>query len=812
MLFGALLAASLSLAPTTVTLSRGTALPGEDVRYWAVEDTTLDATQPTLGLGGRAFLQGGAGKTILIRFGDLQRALGPNRRVVSARLILTAAIGQGFSLRSVHRVLEPWWEGPSQVVNFGNPNATAEAATWSATFRYRRSGPNPISWQSPGASGAADAAPIPDAKAVNVSDAEYAIEGLGPAVQAGYDFPLRDGGFALRFEQTIEFFSSQSPTNRPRLEVVTEPAAANGPDLVVTHLAKSPELPAVSQPAAETKEQDGLSVPIVPPSTGSWPAEGTPITYTATIRNRGTEPSTGFSARWGVREEWGSFAEFNRTLEPGASTTITYVAPFRRTQGDARPDFVSVEIRPNGDDPIAGRHGLQIPTAGRSVDFAAGSGTAAEAELAAQDLIRLMNETVFGHSRFSHDPGGVREVLYVGNVKVGEGSQGVLLRRSAERRAQLRDVLSALGMPLAQDLSFALPKSKTTLRPFGAFTGISGIGDTRFDGSVPPLIDLNPEPVLNEILRIVVAEPTDLLASIEVAELNSRIDSRRSVGLETLYRYPSLVAVRLLDGVGGDIVGATVEAFPAIPGKPVDVSGAPLWASTTGPRGALQLPARETLTSDARLRANPFGRIDALARNATLLLRISLKGQTDYQWLRLDHIVASALRSPAGVTLELRANLAASAVESTNLAQGRLVTDSVGGLPAQLAQATDGNDQTAIKLPEKAGEWIEIDLGRDRVVGEVRLTIPNGKKTWKAFDVMIYSTGQLATDAFRWAVESDAAWRMRAIEMPTASGTGLELAYRARPQRIRYIRLVAKQAAPGAELGEIRVFGAAPTP
>lgn len=82
-----------------------------------------------------------------------------------------------------------------------------------------------------------------------------------------------------------------------------------------------------------------------------------------------------------------------------------------------------------------------------------------------------------------------------------------------------------------------------------------------------------------------------------------------------------------------------------------------------------------------------------------------------------------------------------------NLAAGKPVTDSAGSFPAQLLGLTDEKADTTYTLP--AGGWAEIDLGRDRLLGEFVLEgeLPSALK------VMIYQTGEKVEDAFPWVDE-----------------------------------------------------------
>ena len=160
MLPALLVAVAAASAPLTLELHRGAAIPASisknpEFRYWAVEDTTLNSTNPDGNEGGYSVIEGGPGKTILIQFKDLNRTLGPNRKITDAKLVLTLTSGKVSGLQ-VGRVLQPWNEGPIRTLKTVRPSTQqqAEAARWSATWRHRRAGAEAVGWQNPGANGA----------------------------------------------------------------------------------------------------------------------------------------------------------------------------------------------------------------------------------------------------------------------------------------------------------------------------------------------------------------------------------------------------------------------------------------------------------------------------------------------------------------------------------------------------------------------------------------------------------------------------------------------------------------------------------
>src|SRR5512146_1364681 len=92
-MIAAFLLACAVAGPQTLDLSRGCTIreaSGQESRYWSATDTTLDAKEPDECKGDGRILSAGAGQIVLIQFGDLNRAIGPNKRIVKATLLLNA--------------------------------------------------------------------------------------------------------------------------------------------------------------------------------------------------------------------------------------------------------------------------------------------------------------------------------------------------------------------------------------------------------------------------------------------------------------------------------------------------------------------------------------------------------------------------------------------------------------------------------------------------------------------------------------------------------------------------------------------------
>jgi hypothetical protein len=192
-------------------------------------------------------------------------------------------------------------------------------------------------------------------------------------------------------------------------------------------------------------------------------------------------------------------------------------------------------------------------------------------------------------------------------------------------------------------------------------------------------------------------------------------------------------------------------------------------------------------------------------RNGAIAIKAKSNGAEAWATLKLWQVLDAYRRNPTGaVVADLRFNLTNGPLEAgTNLAMGRIVADASGSLPAKLAALVDGEPDSEAALSGKSGEWVEVDLGRDRVIGEIRL-LRASKPFWREFDIYTYATGQRASEAEIWAKEVD--WNWTAENRASAAKNGATvISYRAPSKRFRYIRIVNRTTVPEAALAEIEI-------
>lgn len=772
----------------------------EQFLYWAVEDTYLDAAAPDSNFGRDGLLTGGDGKTILIKFGDLDRMLG-GKRVKTAKLVFQIEIGRNPKLRSIGRVQAPWGEGGDRrgfnirrtpVV----PGKKPTGPLWNATWKHRRSGENPIGWQSPGASGAADVVPIEGAT-VDFTESTLTISGLQVAVQGMADRWYENHGFALRFDTPIDLASSDALTGRPQLHIEFDesPDTAGGGDLSVESL-----VPTGFDPAA-------------------WPANGASIPWTATVRNVGTTPVTGFGYRWWVRERDAEEGRSDQTLAPGATATFTVNVPFRvspdhRTmpamfrvtaQGDTNPHNDALSVATNG---------VPVTVVVRRPDLEAVTKQARDRGFASlldtlQADFRFWNDTLCAQSKFSFAPEGTVERFRLESLAVVDpgsawGGQGASIEIGPkdDLRTMLFQASRSVGVPDWRPTQFAPSAEKppvvagTPVFRGGRdpFPGLMGGGDTRDEGLFPNTLSLIAEPWADPVADATPLFPTDLYSSADVAVLQALIGVIGPQRNEIARGMPRSIIVRAFDGGNRPMPNTTLAFYQLNQGA---VPAEATFTVTTNGNALATLPLRET---------SPFGTIAPDWGNAAFLVRV--EANSAVEWVPFKAWQALATASRGAPLTALRFNLVGAPVDpSGNLAKGKIVADSADTLPAKLGALVDDDPSTTVELPAAASSWVEIDLGRDRAIGEVRLELPSGTVLWPQFDVMLYATGQRAAEARLFASERNPVWSLanRAEPDPRKPGTQV-LSYRGIPGRARYIRLVPRAAAPGpVTIAELRI-------
>ena len=801
-----LLAASLTLqgAVRTVELSRGSAVTGDAIvpsfTYWDCEDTTLDGGDPDASRGGEVTVNGGSSSVILIRFGDLSRALGSTRHIKNATLHLTIASGNSeANLAGVSRVLQPWGEGPFETVNKAiqllqrdgpAKTGTVQVPKMAATWRTRQAGFDNGNWQQSGAKGNLDSTPISGVTAVSAGK-DLQIQGLAKTFQWFAEHPSHNCGIALSFSSPIEFYSAQAATGRPRLELELDDAPAPaGPDLKVVSIGRK---------------------------TGGG--------FVAHVKNVGDAAIIGFDAVWSLDGRVGSAIRHTETLAPGDELVLATSEQPRADSLDPRSGTIGLDVVPSvtGD-----AKGLTVFSQARSLDFVidpavvqqAKSSQNFEGTKAIEDWVqgeaRVFNDTYLAQSHYSFALDGAKERIAVQSISVdrpapdqqkGEAQITVtpdLYSGGGFSPAMEKAIGSALGL-LDYD-SMNLPARYGRIAIPGAadrgtddlFPGLMGGGDTRFDGLVPGVMMLPNQPSYSYDDTTPPAEATGLLSVTDVYMVDSRIGKPIQAGLPDVA--PKAVLLLVRDLTLQSIAGASLSFYQTSGSKIAD--GPPAFTLKAGSDGDIVIPNRES--------ASIFGKLNPDGSNGVLLVKAEANGVAEWGFIKAWQIVDAYARGilDAGI-LTLTFDLPGAQLETDqDLATQKFVTDSTGLSPDKLGPLLDGAGKTSVALGAKPGDWVEIDLGRDRTLAEIKLTA-QPDRFWRQFDILLYGTGQRPAEAQVFVRERNWPFARRNRSDGASDGKGADatVSYRFAPVQMRFIRLVNRSGGPG-EISKISVIPA----
>lgn len=729
--------------PARVVLSRGQA------RYHSVEDTFLDQDAPDSNFGRDPLITLGAGKVGLIRFVRLEQFARPGLRVHDAELrlpIVSAPAGVTADAFQVGLVRAGWGEGPARRGLDRprlRPGERVVAPIWAATWNQRRGGPEGVSWARPGAGSTEDALPLAEA-VVALEDEMLVIRGIDDVVQAMADRPWENHGFSLTSATPLELASSDHWRVRPSLSFQVEPRPpTDDPDLAVVSLDRGED------------------------TAGR-------MRWVATVRNLGQQTAQGFTIRWTYRDRPAGSLRFEQTLEPGAEEKLEVDLPLPTPSADHRVHPVQVSVEPTGPDARPSNNGRKAFATAWTIRLRLPESPAGQRVLAEglQQWESAVNELLFAQSRSSVAPEGCLERVRF--VLDGTANAEWALtpeefgRLTSEQDPPFDRVVQHFGMP-----SFAWnePVAGVPVRSFDSTGGLLGWGDTRDDTQWPAAIVLTDPQWFNPLELTSPMRAHGLLSRSAVlwlhAAMGRPLADRATVELPTA---PTVI-VRLLDAQGRQRPGLSVRVRQTTADGLVEV-----FQGTTGSTGSVILPSREG--------TGPFGRLAPDFSNGRLLFEVDTPAGPEHAWLPAWRLWDDFARgSRAAAVLELRFAMTDAPLDRTqNLALNRIVTDTENSFPAQLQALVDGVPDTSVTFRLAQGGHVEIDLGRDRTIGEV--VLEPGESLWHAFDIRGYNTGQKPSDArvlFR-EVSSSASRAQRAA--PDGS-----IAYRFPATRVRFLLL-----------------------
>jgi hypothetical protein len=567
----------------------------------------------------------------------------------------------------------------------------------------------------------------------SATDGTFEITGLGPTVQRFVDDPASHFGFRFTFGRTGLLLSNEAGENKPRLEITWGDEDVSG--------------------------KPDLAITLLEPASAGPFSNGQAVEWLATVSNQSDLASPVGQVEWRVGTGAPTSVDLP-SIAPGGVVQVKTSLPWRPSPLGPRYSSVSARAIIPGESfprdnffeaPIGGLR-IYHPLAGKS--------------LALRNALVQLNQDVFPRSRTSQAMQGVvHRALLVSDPAKAD----VTLPEGSEPNLEL----------LARHVA-GLERRSTT--PPSGFPGVLWWGGSKSWGAIPETRDdviFLPGSALPPLgwttARNQVAVEQGGLSLLEVLTLNSKVESPTQPFTPP---WPNVVLVRLLGGSNDPIPNAKIEIFSFEGGV---LSSSPLVETDSDDRGIVLLT---------------LGSVPAAARDAGWFLVRATAGQVVEQlWLSRWQIETETVRNRL-VTMDWRTMLPTVNYDrQTNLALDRIVSDSQNRPPAQLLSLTDEQDETSLSLA--TGEWFQIDLGRDRALAEVELSL---KTDSGGFRIQAFQTGQTFADSFAWVEDSAVSQQ---IQMRGLVGPVRKLSYRARPAVVRYIRVTATSPL---EVSGVRLF------
>jgi hypothetical protein len=396
-------------------------------------------------------------------------------------------------------------------------------------------------------------------------------------------------------------------------------------------------------------------------NTARWPNLGDAVTYTATVRNRGSNPWTNaLNASW----EWDG-SEILRQVVPGplAQGSHTTFSLVRNWDGQVHSiRFVIAES-----DSRSGNNSLTLGT--KSVPFLSfvdlsyyedfRSHTAAWTNASTDDFIDWLNRSMARFNQLFAQAGSLKRVHYdvlelledsAPDPAVDQGGARPFAIFPFRYRAGVADWRqNALASQPADDIEYAL------LHEMGHQLGLIDI----YQFSLPPDNNLVSGrgywPGVDLMYRI---DP--MLSPQSALAMTHWLHQAHGYFGQYLYGIPSQVGLRVTGTNGLPLSGAAIRMFQMCyrPDQGVVVTPQVKAQGTTDANGVWMLPhvpidpaKVPPLPTGDVLHDNPFGYVAVVGNNGLLHFQIEWAGQTNYAWLDIMEVNTAYYRGQTNLAL-----------------------------------------------------------------------------------------------------------------------------------------------------------------
>lgn len=701
-------------------------------------DAYLDRKAPSVNTGREPLLLGGIDKAILVRFPDLGLRVGMGKRVKSASLVMGVARPGEPVLASISRVLTSWSEG-------GNTSSDVKASAGAVTWVEAVSGKDGVKWERDGAGGGNDAQAVTGATTSFANDV-LTVSGLESAVQAMVDNPQENYGFRVAFSNAVAFFSADSLADGPHLVVEFEDAPAASVDLQVASCVPS---------------TDGKS-PIVLPQGAE---------YILKIKNAGSSDSGPFSVFLRVDGHDVQGGRQLGTIPAGGEVTIKLAVPHLTAGPEPSASAFVVRAVPAGTDANLSDNGVRVYPRGLAIRFTDYD------DLRAQALVADFNERVFPFSKFGSAPTGCIERLRL----AGEGEPALEVSTTG-KDVWMMVLFAVTGLPKNLVAPYEdEPPMVAGVKSAGYMRGgnVGLLPDTRDDVMIPKDLPIPDRTVQTNSFGEIPMNSWGMLSRSEVNIINGLVGKPRALPWD---RIPSMAFFRVFTSDGMPPTGAKLEVYQLVGGA---FGSAPVFTADIGRDGTALMESRPAPSLG---KANPFGDLAKDGSNGWLLAVLRFNGAVQTTWVPVWQLWDEYARGNEAIGfIEIKLRPSAGPLDTTqNLASGSLVTDAKGRFPAELNVLVDGKNDTGVSLAdEQERYWIDLDLGRDRQIGQIQLVFDG--PVWKQFRIVTYKTAQSVNDAMVWSEEANGPANPDSAK--TDDGKTV-LSYSGRSVRSRFVRIV----------------------
>lgn len=754
---------------------------GSRVELTRVRDTYITSQEVEANYGRLPTLVGSQVSAILLDFPEIRD---PNvtGEIVRATLSLQALGTDTPEIRSVGLIKRPWSEGGGPLVERLLPQ---NSKLYGATWNQRVDGIPATRWSMAGGRDEADLEILSGVTGARDGE-KFLILGLAEGAKKLREMPHMYYGLRIDFTGVAEFESSERGDVGPTLLLDFE----GGP---------SEELLTVGWIGRDV-------------TVDAWPSNGSSVAFETEVFNGGN------SAVQNVVVDWVVDGRLVRTSEPvtiqeGGSVRVRTDLEWQSDRLDRRWPLLGVRIRSVSDQTTLAY--LAVPMSGLPISvpeetwsvFVNEFGTEG-AGWVVSEANRRLNDIVLPWSRFSTTPQGPMEGLQIGRqsspMRVTGQTDGFadeevavswLIRESVRAATGLHETFVSPGYGDEWPVADETPLPPTT---YELLPRVGVLPDTRDDGFWSTPLPLPVPFFLTSLAGSTQLDYHGQISRTEASILQAQVGKSLSERGDYIYNIPSTIFVRVFDPVGAPWGTLPVTIYRVDRGRLSSI----LWEGTTSRQGAIFM---SSLNRDIEgVPPNPIGEFRTDGSDSWLVAAAELNGKRSYAWIPLWSLWDEYYRGDRrNGFIEVRFELPRAAIdETTDLARERIVTDSEGRFPAQLAAVVDGDSETGLTIPAGDGTyWIELDLGRDRPISAVEIEF--GTEALEQVIVSVHKTGQTASLAQRFGMELSIEARMlrqrsdRTVRMYGPETLG------------RYVRILTPRTKE-AEITGIRVFGSAP--